>query len=321
MSIGGKCYSKSVEKQTDHEIKKIYNVLMLCGGFMVLEIWGHWASNTLSLLADSMHLFADLLGLIISLLALRWTKKKPSYRFTFGYGRIEILGAMFSTLLIWIVVGYLVFESYYRYSHPHQINEKVFVVISMVGFVVNLASVFFLHETSTEHASSSKSLNIRATYVHIIGDLVQSAGVLAASMITYIYPKAVFVDIICTIIFSVIVLFTTLMVLKDGLEILLEMTPKKVNISSVKGRLREIENVYEVVDAKAWSVSVNITSATATLLLEDVYIRDYEKVLREAKKIMQNEYAFDFFNIQIETFETYYESKLLEDGKVKKLPP
>eukprot|EP00866_Antonospora_locustae_P001820 jgi/Antlo1/1820/953 len=307
--------SAEIDRQADNDIKKIYNVLMLCGLFMLLEVWGHWASNTLSLLADSIHLMADLFGFVVSLSALRWTKRKPSSRMTFGYGRVEILGALFSIFLIWCAVGYLIQESYYKYRHPHQINEKIFFIISAVGFIVNIICVMLLHDTHAGHAHN-RNLNIRAAYVHVIGDLIQSTGVLIAGTITYFYPTLVVVDVVCTVVFSILVLFTTGMILKDGVQILLEMAPARVSCNEVKKRLEALENVCEVVDVKLWAICASITAANATLLVEDVCVSEYEAVLRAAKHVLQDELFFDFVTIQIETFGTHYESKVVCQGTI-----
>lgn len=308
MHANHKMCTKKVEIQTDHDIKMIYKVFVLCGLFMLVEVWGHWTSNTLSLLADSVHLLVDLLGFAISLVALRVTKRRPDNKMTFGYGRIEIVGALFSIFLIWGVVGYLLVESYHKYKHPHKINEKIFLAISLIGFGVNLICVFLLHNARPESSLPHTNLNIRATYVHVIGDLVQSVGVLIAGAIAYVYPTFVIVDIICTVLFSVMVLFTTSVVLRDGVRILLEMVPEDVNMNLVRKKLTEIENVYDVVDLKVWSLSSNINAVNATLLVEDVYVKDYETVLRVAKNTLQCEFSFEFVTVQIETFGTYYES-------------
>lgn len=315
MGTSHRYLSADIDRQADHDIKRIYNVLMLCGLFMILEVWGHWASNTLSLLADSIHLMADLTGFVVSLFALRWTKRRPSSRMTFGYGRVEILGALFSIFLIWCAVGYLIQESYHKYRHPHQINETIFVIISAVGFIVNIICVMLLHEAHAGHAHG-RNLNIRAAYVHVIGDLIQSTGVLIASAITYFYPTLVIVDVVCTIIFSILVLFTTGMILKDGVQILLEMPPPGISSTEVKKRLEAIENVCEVVDIRLWAICASITAANATLLVEDVCVSEYEAVMRTAKHVLQNKFFFDFVTVQIETFGTFYESRVVCQGTI-----
>ncbi|KCZ76286.1 hypothetical protein H311_02720 [Anncaliia algerae PRA109] len=306
-------------KQADRDIKNIKKILLLVGSFMVLEIWGHWTSNTLSLLADSIHLLVDVLGFVVSLIALNWTKNKSNSKMNFGYGRAEILGAIFSIFLIWAAVLYLIIESYHKYLHPHEINEKIFAVISIVGFIVNCACVFFMHSSNDSHKSHSENLNVRAVYVHVIGDMIQSIGVLIAGTITYFYPKMVIVDIICTIIFSILVLFTTSLILKDGISILAERSPEKINRTLLTNDILKIENVLQVVDMKIWLVSINEASINLTVLINEVYMADYEKTLMNVKNLLANEYSFTFVNVQIETHKTIINLNVVETGNLNEI--
>lgn len=301
---------KGNPSQTDCDIKKIYKVFLLCGFFMVLEIWGHWTSNTISLLADSVHLLADMLGFIISLVALKWTKKKATKKMNFGYERVEIIGAMFSIFLIWMAVIYLLTESYHKYHNPHVIDTKIFFFISVVGFVVNIICAFSLHETH-DHQGSNSNLNIRAAYIHVIGDVIQSLGVLIASIITYFNPHLVIADIICTVFFSIIVLFSTGVVLRDALLILSESAPADIDINELTQKLKEIENVYDVIDLRCWALCANSYVANVTLLIEDVFVMDYEVILAKSKKTFFEHYKFKYATIQVETFGSYYETKAI----------
>lgn len=301
--------------QADRDIRNIKKVLCLVFTFMLVEIWGHWTSNTLSLLADSIHLLVDVLGFVVSLAALKWTKKQPNSLMNFGYGRVEILGAIFSIFLIWTAVLYLIVESIHKYKYPHVINEKIFVLISIIGFVVNCVCVFFLHFSQESHKHEHKNLNIRAVYVHVIGDLIQSIGVLVAGTITYFYPKFVLADIICTVLFSILVLFSTSIIIKDGLIILSERTPKNFNREEILEKILKIENIVNVLDLKIWSISANELAINLTILIEDVYFSDYEEILKNTKSLLKDVYSAKFINVQIETHRTSINFQLLESAK------
>ncbi|EJW02667.1 cation diffusion facilitator family transporter [Edhazardia aedis USNM 41457] len=173
---------------TDQDIRKIAKVLVVVFLFMLLEIWGHYSSNSLSLLADSVHLLVDFLGFLVSLTALKWTQLKPTKKMSFGYSRVEIIGATVSIFLIWVATGYLVAKSYQKMLLPESINSEIFVVISVIGLLVNLYCLYALHDQH-EKAGEHRNLNIRAAYIHVIGDLIQSVGVIIASILVYINPS------------------------------------------------------------------------------------------------------------------------------------
>jgi zinc transporter 2 len=297
-SHSSKCHSTS----TDQDIKKILKVLVVVFFFMMLEIWGHYQSNSLSLLADSIHLLVDFLGFLVSLSALKWTQKKPTRSMTFGYSRIEIIGALFSIFLIWAATGYLLIESYQKIKNPKEINSKIFMTISIVGFFVNLFCLYALHDHH-EMDGEKRNLNIRAAYIHVIGDLIQSVGIIIASIITYVNPRLVIVDIICTLFFSVLVLISTFYVVKDALNILIERSPGEINQVKIKDDLlRSIQNIEEILRFHVWNISSNIKAINVHLKLKEIW--KYDTGMIEAKKLLYDKYGFDFVCIQFDTNKT-----------------
>lgn len=285
----------------DRDIHKLAKVLIVVFLFMLLEIWGHYASNSLSLLADSLHLFVDFLGIIISLISLKWAQRKANKRMSFGYGRYEIVGALISIFLIWIAAIYLVMESYQKVLHPQRINGKIFFVVSVIGVFVNVFCLVSLH-THTEKEGEHRNLNIRAAYIHIIGDLIQSAGVVAASVITVINPKWVVVDIACTICFSILVLFSTAYIVKDAIIILLEMTPKNVDIAAIQESLKVIDNFQGVSKLHCWNISANIKACAVVIRVSEIW--RFESGMVKAKEILRKKWKFNYAIVEFETEKT-----------------
>ncbi|AFM99413.1 putative inorganic ion transport protein [Encephalitozoon hellem ATCC 50504] len=293
----------------DADIKKISKVLFIILMFMFLELWGHWKTNSLSLLADSLHLLVDILGFIVSLLSLSWAKKPSSKRMTFGYHRIEIIGSLVSIGLIWAAVGYLAIESFHKYLHPSEIDGGMFFTIAVVGFFVNCICVYVLHYDEYQHKLKHKNLNIRATYVHVVGDLIQSVGVIIAGMVTYFYPSKAIVDVVCTMFFSILVLVSTGFVLKDGVRILAEGAPTDLDIDGMRADILEVENVYKIVDLYAWSISMNRSAVSIKVLADEILISDYENILMEVNHILKAKYLVDIVIIQIDTPNSFYRDR------------
>lgn len=290
----------------DADIRKISKVFCIILLFMLLELWGHWRTNSLSLLADSLHLFVDILGFIASLVSLSWAKKAPNERMTFGYHRVEIIGSLVSIMLIWIAVGYLVVESFHKYMHPTEIDGGMFFVIAVVGFFVNCACVYVLHYDEYQHKLKHKNLNMRATYVHVVGDLIQSVGVIIAGTITYFYPSKTQVDVICTLLFSILVLTSTGFVLRDAIYILAEGAPEDLDIGSLREDILEVENVYKIVEIHAWSISINRRAISIKILADDLLINDYENILAEVNRLVKEKYSIEISTVQVDTPNTFY---------------
>lgn len=285
----------------DHDIKKISAVFVLISIFLVIEIWGHIKTGSLSLLADALHLTVDIAGFIISIATLKMSKRGSTLRMTFGYERAEVIGALFSVFFIWAAVIYLMAESFHKYWHPVEINGEVFLKISIAGLVVNLICMAVLHHNPHKHHGEKENLNIRATYAHVIGDIIQSIGVIIASTIIYFFKNAVIADVLCTLFFAILVLYTTANVVKDAIKILSESTPKDINLEEIKQRILEIDRVLKVTDVRCWALSVNITCIALKILVESIEIKEYEQMMGMIKKYLEIEKGIEFVNIQIET--------------------
>ncbi|WUR02188.1 zinc transporter [Vairimorpha necatrix] len=297
------------------DFSKILKVSIIITIFMLIEFWGHYRTNSLSLLADSLHLFVDVMGFGVSLGALYWSKKGANSKMTFGYYRIEIIGSLLSISLIWVAVGYLICEAIHKLVHPKEIDGGMFFAIAVVGFFVNLISIYVLHYDEYSHHLKHKNLNIRAAYIHIIGDLIQSVGVIIAGIFTYFYPKYVIFDILCTISFSVIVLGSTIFVIRDGFYILAEGAPKDIVVDDIKTDILDIENIYKIIDIYVWAISTNRYATMITVLADDLLINDYEKLLQKIKAVLSAKYNIDVVNIQIETPMSHYgQNGFLVDG-------
>lgn len=290
----------------DADIKKIIKVSVVIGFFMLLELWGHYKTNSLSLLADSLHLLVDILGFMVSLVALYWAKKSNNGKMTFGYHRVEIIGSLLSVAFIWVAVGYLLIESIHKYVHPKEIDGGMFVGIAVVGFFVNCFAIYLLHYEDYNHKLRHKNLNIRAAYVHIVGDLIQSIGVILAAVVTYFYPEKTIFDIICTIFFSILVLTSTIFVIRDGIHILAEGAPKDISISEIKNDILDIENIYKILEIYSWSLSTNRKAIMVKILADDLLISDYENLLLKINKILVEKYEIEIINIQIDTPNAFY---------------
>lgn len=293
---------EACNSQANKDITEITKIMIIISIFCILELWGHWHSNSLSLLADSIHLFVDILGFIVSLVSLSLTKLKNNKKYTYGYHRYEVIGALFSIALIWIATLYLICESINRLKNPKEINEKSFIMIAIVGFLVNLFCLHSLHSNDS-HSHGGKNLNMKATYVHIIGDLIQSSGVLIASGLTFFFPKIIFFDIAATMVFAVIVLISTIFVVSEGMDILLEKVPAKIDLKNLVSVVMKQKNVVRIIDLKVWSISVSKHASMMTIQTTKITIEEYQTLLTTLTEQLMQEFGFANLTLQIEPFE------------------
>ncbi|KAI4292432.1 solute carrier family 30 (zinc transporter), member 2 [Pancytospora philotis] len=296
------------------DISRIVKVSLLISVFMVLELWGHYRTRSLSLLADALHLLVDISGFVASIATLKLAERKQSKSMTWGYQRVEILGAMLSVILIWIAVGYLMVESLHKYLHPQEIDGSVFLVVAVAGLAVNLVSLYILHSGERSASGQQRSLNLRATYAHVLGDVAQSVGVIVASSIIYFRPAFVLADPICTVIFALTALASTFHVVRDGLYILADGAPRGVDQEGIRQFVLAEPVVISIVDMKIWSLSTDKHAILLTVLADNLLMREYEGLLHKLRTFLREQHRFDTVSIQIETPQTSGDSATFEPG-------
>ncbi|MEQ2180516.1 hypothetical protein GOODEAATRI_001962 [Goodea atripinnis] len=237
----------------------------------------------------------DVVGILFSLLALWLSTKPPTKRFTFGLHRLEVVSAVLSVVLIYILTGILLYEAVQRTVHQDfNIDGDVMLITAAVGVAVNLIMGFLLnqgghlHSHSHGHGHSHSpaaptgshsggsgqqrphgSLAVRAAFIHALGDLLQSVGVLIAAYIVRFKPELKLADPICTYIFSVLVLFTTVRIIRDTIIIVLEGVPRHLDTQQINEDLLKLEDVQSVDELNVWALTADKTAALVHLQLSE----------------------------------------------------
>ncbi|XDV28423.1 hypothetical protein PO909_031741 [Leuciscus waleckii] len=295
--------------------------------FMVGELIGGYVANSLAIMTDALHMLTDLIGIIVSLLALWLSAKPPTHRFTFGLHRLEVLSAGISVLLIYILTGVLLNEAAQRTIHQDfTIDGDVMLITAAVGVAVNLLMGFLLNQSghlhSHGHAHSHGhghshgspgrgqgsrgqqghgSLAVRAAFIHALGDLAQSVGVLIAAYIVRFKPEYKLADPICTYLFSVLVLFSTFHIIRDTGIILLEGVPRHVDVCDMRADLLKLQHVECVEELKLWALTADKTAAIVHLRLMPGIVGNWEEVQSNARRLLMMSHGVTHCTVQLQT--------------------
>uniref|UniRef100_A0A8C8S9B4 Proton-coupled zinc antiporter SLC30A8 n=1 Tax=Pelusios castaneus TaxID=367368 RepID=A0A8C8S9B4_9SAUR len=259
--------------------RKLYAASIICLIFMIAEIIGGQIAGSLAVVTDAAHILVDLISFLISLFSL-WLSSKPSTkRLTFGWHRAEILGALMSMLIIWVVTGVLTYLASVRLLHPnYEIEATVMLITSGCAVIANVI-------LRAQPASANAS--VRAAFVHAIGDLFQSISVLISALIIFFKPEYKIADPVCTFVFSIFVLATTITILRDILIVLMEGTPKGFNYDAVRERILAVDKVESIHNLHLWSLTMNQVSLSA-------------HIVTEVTQVLFDTYPFHSVTIQIE---------------------
>ncbi|XP_028795819.1 metal tolerance protein 1 [Neltuma alba] len=339
-------------------MRKLLTAVILCIVFMSIEVVGGIKANSLAILTDAAHLLSDVAAFAISLFSLWAAGWEATPRQSYGFFRIEILGALVSIQLIWLLTGILVFEAIQRLiAGTHEVNGLLMFLVSAFGLLVNIIMALLLghdhghghghrhghghdehdhghvhgsivsthqHHHDEEHSrdkhhhhshddvsepllNGSKgkpeekkewNINVRGAYLHVLGDCIQSIGVMIGGAIVWYKPEWKVVDLICTLVFSVIVLGTTINMLRSILEVLMESTPREIDATKLEQGLLDMDEVVAVHELHIWAITVG-----KVLLACHVKIRpeaDADLMLDKVVDYIKRVYNISHVTIQIE---------------------
>ncbi|NWW35387.1 ZNT4 protein, partial [Panurus biarmicus] len=320
------CSSRRERSKQRKVKKRLTLAALLYLLFMTGELIGGYVANSLAIMTDALHMLTDLSGIILTLLALWLSAKSPTKRFTFGFHRLEVLSAIISVLLVYILMAFLLYEAVQRTIHmDYEINGDVMLITAAVGVAVNLIMGFLLNQSGHLHSHSHShphshvpqlnspstaqgsshghsSLAVRAAFVHALGDLVQSIGVLVAAYIIRFKPEYKIADPICTYVFSILVVFTTIRILCDTGVIILEGVPRHLNVDRIKEDLMKIEDVYSIEDLNVWSLTAGKTTAIVHLQLVPGSSSKWEDVQSKARQLLLNTFGMYKCSVQLQSY-------------------
>ncbi|CAK6981195.1 LOW QUALITY PROTEIN: zinc transporter 2 [Scomber scombrus] len=306
--------------------KKLYIASAVCLVFMIGEVIGGYLAHSLAIMTDAAHLLTDFGSMMVSLFSLWISSRPPTKTMNYGWHRSEILGALVSVMSIWIVTGALVYLAIERIvRNDYEIDGHVMLVTSGCAVIVNIIMAYILHHSTTFHAHGSgyhhidedghspvshghshallgghSNTSVRAAFIHVVGDLLQSVGVTVAAIIIYFRPEYKIADPICTFLFSVFVLCTTITILRDVFRILMEGSPKGIEFNSVKEVLLSVKAVKSMHCLHLWALTLGQSLVSVHLAVEEG--SDPQSVLQEATDLLHTKFGFYSITIQVELY-------------------
>lgn len=278
----------------------IRRALILVLIFMVVEFVGGFLANSLALMSDALHMLTDSIALMLALFAF-WIASRPSTpKMSFGYHRAEILGALTCGLLIWFLTALLVYEAILRFKAPPEVKGSLLLVVASMGLIVNLISAWMLH------SARSESLNMRAAYLHVLGDLLGSVGAIFAGLIILLTGWRL-IDPLVTFLIAGLLLYGSWKIVIEAVGILMESTPRGIDPEEVQQVLEGLEVVEEVHDLHIWSVSSGILALSAHLVSTNP-----SDALTEANQTLDKRYGIHHTTIQVEHPEKFQSNRCYE---------
>lgn len=265
---------------------------LLTGGYFILELAiGLW-TGSVSVTSDAFHTFSAVGDVLIALVAQQFSERPASTERTFGWGRAEIIGALFNGVFLTIMALYVFYMGAMRLSDPMELSTNVMLLAAAGGIITELISFWLLYKRQKEN------LNIRGAFWHILQTFVGSLIIIVSALVIR-FTGFLEIDPILGMAFGVVLLWASWSIIKSALNILLQSTPDDLDLDAMVEDLRNIDGVEGIHHVHAWSVTSGRNLVSTHLRVDD-YARDGERVLREASSRLKDRFNIYFSTLQIE---------------------
>jgi cobalt-zinc-cadmium efflux system protein len=272
--------------------RRLALVLALVLGVLVVEVVGGLLTNSLALLADAGHMLTDAAGISLALLAIWFARRPATPQRSFGFYRVEIFAAVANAFILFGVAGYIVVEAIERFSAPPEVVGLPMLGVAVVGLIVNLASMRLLHR------GAQASLNLRGAYLEVLGDLLGSIAVIVAGVVILLTGWNP-IDPIASVVIAALILPRTWSLLREAVDVLLQATPKGVDLDEVRQHIRRADGVVDAHDLHAWTLTSGIHVVSAHVVVQPS--ADAARVLDELCACLADDFDFEHSTIQLET--------------------
>ena len=236
--------------------------LALTAGLLVIELIGGVVSNSLALLADAGHMFTDAGALGLSLFVAWFTLQPETPRKSYGYLRWEILAAFINGATLLLISAWILLEAVMRMRHPEPVRGGLMLVVAIAGLIVNVIAARVLHPASGEN------MNVRGAYLHVLGDLLASVGTVVAAILIR-YTGWLLADPLVSFLTTAIIIRGSWQLVRESVDILLESTPRHIDLAVVRTQLEAIPGIESVHDLHVWSVSPKMVAMSAHAIVRD----------------------------------------------------
>ncbi len=259
--------------------------------FFVVELVGGLLTNSLALIADAGHMFSDVAALGLTLVALVYAQKPHNAKKTYGYHRLEILAALVNGLALWAMASYILYNAYGRLAEAPAIDSLPLMIIAGLGLGVNLFGMAVLYPTR-EH-----DLNLRSAFLHLLADSLGSVAAIAAGLAIYLKGWYWF-DPLAGAVIALLIILSSWRLVKEAADILMEATPKHIDLHEVAQALEKHPGVEETHDLHIWSISSGLFSMSVHVVLSDS--RDRDCLTWELEDLLGRRFGLEHVTIQLE---------------------
>lgn len=272
---------------------RLITALVLVACVAGLEFWGGVRANSLALLTDAVHVCMDVFALAVALFALLGAQRPATLRKTFGYGRLEILGAVLNGSVLLAVTAFIAYEAVHRFFVPHQSEGALMSIIAGIGLVANGTVGFMLMGHGKEN------LNMRAALFHVAGDALGALAVIIGGAIIAA-TGAAWIDPALSLFVSAIIITGVVRVLRDATDVLLEGVPRGLHVGDVRDAMAAVSGIQAVHDLHVWAIGSGALALSAHILVNDRRVSEATEILQQVDALVRDRFGVAHVTLQFE---------------------
>lgn len=275
--------------------KKLIWTILFNTVITVAEFVGGILSGYLALIADAVHNLSDVAALILAWIGIKGSQLPATKRSTFGYKRIEVMTALISAIALVVIAVFILIEAYNRYIDPQVIKSPIiFMTVAFIGLLGNVVSIWLLH------SEKNSSLNMKTAFLHMLYDAISSVVVLIGGVII-ILTEWYMVDVILTSVIALMIFWSSYLVIKEAVWILLEAVPSNIDFDEVHSALKNISKVNNVHDLHIWSLSSKDIALSCHINIEEKDILTGPAIIADINNVLREQFSIGHGTIQLET--------------------
>jgi cobalt-zinc-cadmium efflux system protein len=273
--------------------KQLWVATCLTFAFCLGEAAIGYVSNSLALMADAAHNFADALALALSAFAVWMATKPADNKRTFGYHRVGILAALANAGGLVVMAAAIFWEAVLRLKSPESVQSGPMIWVALAAIVLNSGIAWWLSSAAKD------DLNIRSAYMHMVGDAAASFGVVIAGIVIAL-TGAFIADPIVSIVFAALVLWSSWGILTEAVRVLLESTPTGLDLEEVKKAIRGVAGVLDTHDLHVWTVSSGLVASTLHIMVAEQSVSSSQQIQQQVAQVLAHDFNISHSTVQVE---------------------
>ncbi len=264
--------------------------LVLTIGFAVIEVIGGVISGSLALLGDAGHMLTDATALGLAAFAAWVAKQPPSARHSYGLVRAEVVAALANGLFMLAIVFMIAYHAVERLWQPQPVAGGTVMVIAAIGLIVNIIVAMILHR-------GEQTLNTRAAYLHVLGDLLGSVAALVSGVVIY-FTGWTPIDPLLSLLICALILYSSMRLLREVLHVIMEGVPPYLDLAEVSTAMAEPEAVNSIHDLHIWTLSSGLVVLSAHVVIRDM--GEWNETLTRLSEVLDQNFDIQHITLQPE---------------------